>query len=171
MARWNYPWKERIGPLVGISFAVWLVFRPAYWPFPAFGDVENVEFLKRANQFIWVGVALSAVFVADAVAIGIARHQKVRFEFSSFGPATAGILIAKTLIDFSFAHRPLPVESEQFFYYERWMDVAAIISLPVFYLLARQIGAPSKWSIVLRPPMLLNAPSSGNASSEADAQT
>ena len=159
----EYPWKTRLARLMGMSFVIWLMLRPGYWPFAAFGDADNVELLQRANQFLWAGVVLIAIYSADVVAFIIGGRPDEETTSSpfwpgnSFWPALIGTLMAKTFVDVTFASRPLPEGSETFFAYERYVDITALVLLPVVYFIAQRLGPFANWSIVkalvLEPPV------------------
>ena len=144
----EYASKRHLAPLWGASCAILIGLRPAYWPFATFGNPDHAVLLQFANQLIWMGVALTSIYAADSVAIMIVRYRGLSKEFSVIWPTLAGILVAKTIVDFTFAGRPLPAGSQWFFVCERWIDTVAIASLPILYLVAKRIGRPSDWPIV-----------------------
>lgn len=159
----TYDWKRRLRPLMGAPIFVWLLLRPAYWPFATFGDSDRAYFLGMLNQLVWWTIVVYASAVVDyGVAWAIhrrsARHDdRDRFALPHlFYSALVATLVTKTAIDFTFASRPFPTGSQQLFASERYGDLVALALLPLIIWIAHRVGPPSQWRFVqairLDPP-------------------
>ena len=168
----RYPWRQRLAPLFGASLALLLVLRPAYWPWPQTGGPNRVTLEEYGNGLAWVGIIIAATAVLDFCLAWFAWCRAPSAENGlraitaeqlqarmppSFWTALAATIICKTIVDFTFADRPLPAGSEGYFRLERWFDACALAALPPLYLVARWMGPPSGWRITRA--LVLQAPS------------
>ncbi len=163
MQKIRYPWRDRLGPLSGASLLLWLALRPAYWPFLSIGDPDTAFYLNFLNRTIWAVVVLCSIGVVDFIVVQLVMRRNDADQASgevrlpnAFWSAILATLLAKTVIDFTFAQRPFPPGSEHLRAMERWTDVIALVVLPIIYFVARRVGPPSNWpivkSMVLQPP-------------------
>jgi hypothetical protein len=158
----DYPWKKRLGPLLGASMLPWLALRPSYWPFASFGtDSDAVFFLGFLNRAVWCVVVVCTVLVLDLLMMRTAREirdeRQAKFKFPHlFWSGLLATLLAKTVVDFAFAGRALPAGRHEWFALERCGDLIALAAIPLVYLVAKRIGPPSNWpfvqALILQPP-------------------
>jgi hypothetical protein len=149
-----------------------IVLRPADWPFPQPGGSDPATLYLRINILVWIAVIIPATAVFDYLvawfvsrktrktqdgAGGLTADELQARMPSSFWTALAATLVCKTFVDFTFAGRPLPADSEPLFRVERWCDVFALAAFVPFYLFVRWLGPPSGWRIVRA--LVLKAPS------------
>jgi hypothetical protein len=148
-----------------------IVLRPAYWPLPQPGDSSLAAFYTQLNIVAWVAIIVPATAVLDYLVawfvlgdtrkahdsgwLPTADELQARMP-SSFWTALAATLLCKTLVDFTFAGRPLPADSERLFAIERWCDLIALAAFVPFYLYVRWLGPPSGWRFVRA--LVLQAP-------------
>ncbi len=168
----SYPWRQRLGPLFGASMVLLIVLRPAHWPLPQFGDSTAESLYAQINIVAWIAIIIPATAALDyLVAWLVSRRMREAQDGAwvltadelqarmpmSLWTALAATLVCKTFVDFTFAGRPLPADSEHFFRVERWCDVLALAAFVPFYLFVRWLGPPSGWRIVRA--LVLEAPS------------
>jgi len=151
---------------------VLLIFlRPADWPFPQHGGSDVAALYQRINILVWVAVIIPTTAVFDfLVAWYVSRSGRNTQDAergqtaeellarmpSSIWTALAATLVCKTLVDITFAGRPLPAGSEQLYRIERWCDLFALAAFVPFYWFVRWLGPPSGWRIVRA--LVLEAP-------------
>ena len=153
--------RQRLRSVMGCWVILWLIIRPACWPFPDFNAGDHQYFWRWLNVIVWAGVLYVVSIVVDLLVVEWSKRRNIRRQSPqslphSFWSVLAAALLARIFIGFVFSGRPLPDGSAEFFVTVKYLDIAAITILPAVIWLARRVGPPSQWSFVqnmkLQPP-------------------